>query len=115
MPLQEAVFTLDISKFWYLNFVYNFLQKYIDMERFHFCNMDTDSMYLAIAGSKFEGYQQGLKYVIKDQQFNDQHYKEWLPWNDCTVAEYKKLMGLTTESQDESIVCLAPKCYNLYN
>ncbi|KAA6402881.1 MAG: hypothetical protein EZS28_001593 [Streblomastix strix] len=74
-PLQEAVFTLDNSKV-------------------HFCNMDTDSMYLAIAGSKIE---------------------EWLPWDDCTVAEEKKLICLTTESQGENIVCLAPKCYSLQN
>ncbi|KAA6357093.1 MAG: hypothetical protein EZS28_047380, partial [Streblomastix strix] len=114
-PLQEAVFTLDNSKFWYLNFVYNFLYKCIDMDRVHFCNTDTDSMYLAIAGSQIEGYKQGLKYVIKDQGFYDNHYKEWLPWDNCTVAEEKKLMGITTESQGENIVCLAPKCYSLYN
>ncbi|KAA6392380.1 MAG: hypothetical protein EZS28_012092, partial [Streblomastix strix] len=76
---------------------------------------DTDSMYLAIAGSQIEGYKQGLKYVIKDQGFFDQHYKEWLPWDNYTVAEEKKLMGLTTESYGENIVCLAPKCYSLYN
>ncbi|KAA6366433.1 MAG: hypothetical protein EZS28_038040 [Streblomastix strix] len=75
--------------------------------------MDTDSLYLAIAGSQTEGYKQALKYMIKDQLFYDQHYKEWLPWNDCTVAEEKKLVGITTESQGENIVCLAPKCYIL--
>ncbi|KAA6397482.1 MAG: hypothetical protein EZS28_006992 [Streblomastix strix] len=77
--------------------------------------MDADSMYLAIAGSQIEGYKQGLKYVIKDQLFYDQHYKEWLPWNDSTVAEEKKLLGFITESQGENIVSLAPKCYNLFN
>ncbi|KAA6398802.1 MAG: hypothetical protein EZS28_005672, partial [Streblomastix strix] len=114
-PLQEAVFTLDNCKFWYLNFVYNFLYKCVDMDSVHFCNMDTDSMYLAIAGSQIEGYKQGLKYVIKDQLFYDQHYKEWLPWGNCTVAEEKKLMGITTKSKGENIVCLAPKCQSLYN
>ncbi|KAA6404378.1 MAG: hypothetical protein EZS28_000089 [Streblomastix strix] len=114
MPLQESVFKLDNNKFWYLNFVYNFLYKCIDMDRVHFCNMDTDQMYLAIAGSKIECYKYGLKYVIKDQGFFDQQYKEWLPWNDCTVAEEKKLMGITIESQGENFVCIAPKCYNLY-
>ncbi|KAA6391382.1 MAG: hypothetical protein EZS28_013092 [Streblomastix strix] len=113
--LQEAVFTLDNSKFWYLNFVYNFHYICIDMDRVHFCNMDTDLMYLAIAGSQIEGYKQGLKYIIKDQLFYDLHYKKWLPWDNCTVAEEKKLMGITTESYGENIVCLAPKCYSLYN
>ncbi|KAA6361021.1 MAG: hypothetical protein EZS28_043452 [Streblomastix strix] len=56
--------------------------------------MDTDSMYLAIVGSQIE---------------------EWLPWSDCTVAEEKKLMDITTESQGENIICLVSKCYSLYN
>ncbi|KAA6403977.1 MAG: hypothetical protein EZS28_000503 [Streblomastix strix] len=115
MPLQEAVLTLDDSKFWYLNFVYNFLNKCIDMDRVHICNMDADSMYLAIVGSLIEGYKQGSKYFIKDQGFFDLHHKKWLPWNDCTVAEEKKFIDITTESQGENIVCLAPKCYSLYN
>ncbi|KAA6361141.1 MAG: hypothetical protein EZS28_043332, partial [Streblomastix strix] len=81
----------------------------------HFCNMDTDSMYLAVAGSQIEGYKQGLKYVIKDQLFYNQHYKEWLPLADCTVAKEKKQMCITTKLQGENIVCLAPKRYSLYN
>ncbi|KAA6389079.1 MAG: hypothetical protein EZS28_015397 [Streblomastix strix] len=113
--LQEAEFTLDNSKFWYLNFVYNFFYKCIDMDRVHFCNMDTDSTYLIIARSQIEGYKQGLKYMIKEQWFYNLHYKEWLPWNDCTVAEEKKLMGITTELQEENIICLALKCYSLSN
>ncbi|KAA6391253.1 MAG: hypothetical protein EZS28_013218 [Streblomastix strix] len=114
-PLQEAIFTLDNSKLWYLNFVYNFLYKCIDMDKVHFSNMDTESMYLAIAGSQIEGKKQGLKYVVKDQLFYDQHYKQQLPQDDCTVSEEKNLMDITTESQGENIVCLAPKCYSLYN
>ncbi|KAA6392375.1 MAG: hypothetical protein EZS28_012102 [Streblomastix strix] len=114
-PLLEAVFILDNSKFWYLNFIYNFLYKCVDMDRVHICNMDTDSMQLAIAGSQIEGYKQELKYMIKDQLFYDLYYKEQLPWEGCTVAEEKKLMGLITESQGENIVCLAHKYYSLYN
>ncbi|KAA6385928.1 MAG: hypothetical protein EZS28_018544 [Streblomastix strix] len=85
------------------------------MDRVHFGNIDIASMYLAIAGSQIEGYKQGLKYVIKDQQFYNFYYKEWLPQNDCTVVEEKKLMSVTIESYGENIVCLAPKCYSLYN
>ncbi|KAA6385821.1 MAG: hypothetical protein EZS28_018652, partial [Streblomastix strix] len=110
--LQVSIFTQDNSKFWYLCFIYFFLYKCIDMDRIHFCCMDTDSMYLAISGSTIEGYKQQFKHVIKDQQFWDEHYKEWLPWEGCTIAEEKKLLGCTIESQRESIICLAPKCYS---
>ncbi|KAA6384279.1 MAG: hypothetical protein EZS28_020194 [Streblomastix strix] len=74
--------------------------------------MDTDSMYLAISGSTIEGYKQQFKHAIKDQEFWDKHYKEWLPWECCTIAEEKKLLGCAIESQRESIICLAPKCYS---
>jgi hypothetical protein len=38
------------AKFWYLNFIYNFLFKCLDMNKFHFSKGDTDSMYWAVAG-----------------------------------------------------------------
>ncbi|KAA6398849.1 MAG: hypothetical protein EZS28_005627 [Streblomastix strix] len=91
---------------------YIFLYKRIDMNRVHFCSTDTDSIYLAIRGSTFEGYKQQFKHVIKDQEFWNNHYKEWLPWEGCTIAEEKKLLGCAIESQRESIICLAPKCYS---
>ncbi|KAA6401840.1 MAG: hypothetical protein EZS28_002633 [Streblomastix strix] len=77
--------------------------------------MDTDSMYLAIEGSKVKDYKQRLKYVNKVKEFYGLHYREWLPWDDCTVAEEKKLMSIITESQGENIVCIACKCYSTYN
>ncbi|KAA6397607.1 MAG: hypothetical protein EZS28_006868 [Streblomastix strix] len=70
---------------------------------------------ISFAGSQIEAQKYGLKYVISSQVFFDKHYKEWLPWDDCTVAEEKKLMIITNESLVENIVCLAPKCYSLYN
>ncbi|KAA6395983.1 MAG: hypothetical protein EZS28_008488 [Streblomastix strix] len=74
--------------------------------------MDTDSMYLAISDSTIDGYRQQFKQIIRDQEFWDEHYKEWLPWEGCIIAEEKKLFDCTIESQRESIICLAPKCYS---
>ncbi|KAA6385869.1 MAG: hypothetical protein EZS28_018607 [Streblomastix strix] len=68
-------------------------------------------MYLTISGSTIEGYKQQFKLAIKDQQFQDDHYKEWLPWEGCSIAEEKKLLGCDIELQRESIICLALKCY----
>jgi hypothetical protein len=36
-PLIQALFTLENAKFWYLNFIYNFMHKCLDMSRLHFC------------------------------------------------------------------------------
>ncbi|KAA6362162.1 MAG: hypothetical protein EZS28_042311, partial [Streblomastix strix] len=52
---NESIFTQDNSKFWYLCFIYFFLYKCIDMDRVHFCCMDTNSMYRAISGLTIEG------------------------------------------------------------
>ncbi|KAA6380246.1 MAG: hypothetical protein EZS28_024228 [Streblomastix strix] len=110
--LQESIFTQDNSKFRYLCFVYLFLYKCIDMDRIHFFRMETDSMYLAISGSTIEEYKQQFKHVIKDQEFWDDHYKEWLLWERCSITEQNKLISCAIESQRESIICLASKCYS---
>jgi len=43
-PIQCAYFTLDNAKYWYLNFIYSFMERCIDMEKVHFCEGDTYSM-----------------------------------------------------------------------
>ena len=48
--LQEAFFTLDNAKYWYLVFIYDFMMKCLDQCRFHFIEGDTDSMYWDVAG-----------------------------------------------------------------
>jgi hypothetical protein len=122
--LQESYFTLDNAKFWYLNFVYNFMYKCLDMNRMHFIEGDTDSAYWAVAGDSNENYQQGFKYVIREssltnpteggQEFYDQHVYEWFPNPDKGIEDMKKLLGLAIENQDENCVALAPKCYCLF-
>jgi hypothetical protein len=113
--LQESYFTLDNAKFWYLNFVYNFMYKCLDMNKIHFIEGDTDSAYWAIAGSFKEDYTQGFKHVIKDKNFYNEHVYEWLPDPEKDVYDEKKLLGLAIENQKENCVALAPKCYCLFN
>jgi hypothetical protein len=43
--IQQAFFTLDNAKFWYLKFVYNFIYRSIDLSMIHFVEDDTDSLY----------------------------------------------------------------------
>jgi hypothetical protein len=130
--IQEAYFTLDNAKYWYLNFIYNFMYKCIDMERVHFIEGDTDSMYFAIAGNPDEDNTQQFKYVIKDQAFYDVHYGDWFPITDpmgpqgssaarsCEkslegIRETKKLLGLAIEKQGDNMIALAPKSYTMWN
>ena len=115
--LQEAFFTLDNAKYWYLNFYYNFMVKCLDMEKIHFIEGDTDSMYFAIAGNPDEDYTQGFKYVIRDKEFYEKHVYEWFPKpNDdkfLAIKDTKKIYGLCVENQGIEMIALAPKCYTI--
>jgi hypothetical protein len=53
-PLQSAVFTLDNSKFWMLNFVYRNLKPNLDKDKFMITHHDTDSLYIAVADEETE-------------------------------------------------------------
>jgi hypothetical protein len=105
--IQEAYFTLDNAKFWYLNFIYNFLYKALDRRKFHFIEGDTDSMYWAVAGDPNDDYKQGFKHIITDQAFYDAHIESWV--------KGKQLLGLAIEKQDENCIALSPKCYTLFS
>ena len=114
-PLQEAYFTLDNAKFWYLNMYYNFMSKCLDMNRIHFIEGDTDSAYFAIAGSPEEDNTQMFKHVIKNQKFYDEHVYEWLPDPNKNVYDEKKILGMAVEKYGDNCIALAPKCYTIWN
>ena len=118
--LQEAYFTLDNAKYWYLNFIYNFMHKAFDMERMHFVEGDTDSMYWAISGDPTKDYHQRFEYVVKDQAFYDKYKYLFFPEPGIedplkSIQSEKKLLGLAIEKEGENCVALAPKCYTIWN
>ena len=113
--MQEAFFTLDNAKYHYLNFIYNFMYKCLDMDRIHFVEGDTDSMYWAIAGSQEDDYTQQFKFVVKDREFYDKHVYEWFPDPSKDIYDEKKILGLAIEKQGENCIALAPKCYTIWN
>jgi hypothetical protein len=95
------------------------MYKCIDMERVHFIEGDTDSMYFAVSGNPDEDNTQQFKYVIKDQVFYDEHYGDWFPINTDKslegIREMKKLLGLAIEKQGDNMIALAPKSYTMTN
>ncbi|KAA6358661.1 MAG: hypothetical protein EZS28_045812 [Streblomastix strix] len=118
--LQVAYFTLDNAKYWYLNFIYNFMYKCLDMNKLHFVDGDTESAYWAIGGPSFtktdtnqqeyeDNLHQGFKYVIKDQQFYDANAKFFFPTIEGDKQDEKKLLGLSFENEGDEIFVLASK------
>ncbi|KAI5550094.1 DNA/RNA polymerases family, partial [Trichomonas vaginalis G3] len=128
--LQEAFFTLDNAKYWYLVFIYDFMYKCMNVNRFHFIEGDTDSSYwqsLAIQiFLTLKHFKQLLpinNFMIKT--FSNSHHlissvlmrnlKPKLKNKAEEKAHEKKLLGLAIEKQGDNMVALCPKCYTSFN
>ena len=53
-PFQVGFFVYQYAKLRMLQFYYDFLNKYLDRTDFEYCEMDTDSAYIAISGEQVE-------------------------------------------------------------
>jgi hypothetical protein len=112
-PLQCACATLDNAKYWYLNFIYNFMYKCLDMTKMHFIEGDTDSMYWAVAGNPNDDVHQGFKHVVKDEVFYKNNVFKWFPDPTKGLEDEKKLLGLSVEKEGTEMIALGPKCYTI--
>jgi hypothetical protein len=128
-PLVEDFFNLDNSKFWLLNFIYNFMYKAYDMNRMHYIEGDTDSLYWAVAGKITESPEvdrkEGFRYVIKDEQFYNENVYRWMPSATYTTDNSnptfetkldkrkfdKKFGGVAIENEKDRMIALYPKIY----
>lgn len=113
--LQEAFWTLDNAKFWYLTFIYDFMKKCLDMNKIHFIEGDTDSMYWAIAGNPNESNTQAFKYVVRNRKFYNRHIYKFMPNPNKGLDDEKKILGLAIEKQGDNMIALAPKCYTIWS
>ncbi|KAA6403830.1 MAG: hypothetical protein EZS28_000648 [Streblomastix strix] len=111
--LQSGVFTLHNAKYWYLNYVYNFIYKCLDRKRFHFVLADTDSIYIAIAGDKDKDCFQQFESIVTDKQFYDQHVYQYLPDPNKDIYDYKKKHGSGVQNEGYELTSLGPKCYSM--
>jgi hypothetical protein len=89
------------------------MYKCLDMNKIHFIEGDTDSMYWAISGNPDEDIHQGFKYVIKDIDFYNNNVFKWFPDPTKGLEDEKKLLGLCVEKEGSEMIALGPKCYTL--
>ena len=54
LPIQLGYFILQYAKLRMLEFYYDFMSLYVDRSDFEYCEMDTDSAYMAISGSSLD-------------------------------------------------------------
>jgi hypothetical protein len=103
-PLQSSYATLSNAKYWYISFVYKFMYRCLDRERFHFVAGDTDSYFWAVAGDASRGPEQHFEAIVKDREFYDTNYELWFPAK-------KTLLTLEYEHCGYDAIALAPKNY----
>jgi hypothetical protein len=103
-PLQSAFATLSNAKFWYLTFVYKFMNRCLDQSRFHFIYTDTDSYMFAVAGDPARGLEQNFDAIVTDREFYDKNYDLFFP-------KQKTLLTLEYEHCGYDMIALAPKNY----
>ncbi|KAA6404409.1 MAG: hypothetical protein EZS28_000068 [Streblomastix strix] len=116
-PLQVTFFVLDNAKYWYLNFIFNFMYKCSDTNRIHFIEGDTGSAYWAINGNPNEDFTQQFDATTKDLDFYNDNAKYFFP--SCTantgikgdVYDEKKILRLAIERQGIPMRAFAPKNY----
>ncbi|KAA6402982.1 MAG: hypothetical protein EZS28_001487 [Streblomastix strix] len=111
--IQSGVFKLDNAKYWYLNYIYNFIYKCLNRKRFHFVLADTDSIYIAIAGDPNKDRHQQFESIVTDKQFYDQHVYNYLPDPNIDIYDYKKILGFGIENEGYELTSLGPQCYSM--
>lgn len=109
--VQEAAMVLDNAKYWYLHVLYAFMMNAFDFSRIYVIELDTDSLYLAVAGNPLLGVNQGFQSVIKDKKFYNKYRYLFLPDPSKGKADEKKLLGMAVEKEGNVMIALAPKCY----
>ena len=82
LPLHIGFFVYQYAKLRMLQFYYDFVDRYLERPLFQYCEMDTDSAYIALAGESIDGL------VRADRRA---HYfrnrSQWLPAECCDEHE----------------------------
>ena len=78
LPVHVGFFVLQYAKMRMLQFYYDFINRYVERPLFQYCEMDTDSAYLALAGESVDDL---VTPALRDHYFR--HRSEWLPSECC--------------------------------
>ena len=124
LPLQIGYFILQYAKLRMLQFYYDFMLKFVNRNDFEYCEMDTDSAFMALAGPSLESvikpemkqkYLTGLEgFHSCDRQVEADDDLHWFPCTCCTThAKYdKRTVGLFKPKwQGDTMIGLCSKTY----
>ena len=109
LPIQIGFSVYQLAKLRMLQFYFDCIDFYIDRKDFQYCEMDTDSAYIAFSSDKFEDL---IKPKLKENFERNKH--KWFGRKDTNE---NKLFDCRTpgifklEYQGDGIISLASKCY----
>ena len=109
LPLHIGFFVYQYAKLRMLQFYYDFIDRYVDRSLFQYCEMDTDSAYIALAGESID------ELVAPEHR---EHYfrnrSQWLPTECCDNHKddyvHTRLAGRTWTATEPC--CLARKAFD---
>ena len=78
LPVHVGFFVLQYAKMRMLQFYYDFIDIYVERPLFQYCEMDTDSAYLALTGESVDDL---VTPALRNHYFR--HRSEWLPSECC--------------------------------
>ena len=109
LPLQVGFFVYQYAKLRMLQFYYDFLDKYLHRSDYEYCEMDTNSAYIAISGECLED-------LVKPEMIHEFENDKcnWFPRTDTVEhAKYdKRTPGLfKVEWEENGIISLCSKTY----
>ena len=109
LPLHIGFFVYQYAKLRMLQFYYDFIDRYVDRSLFQYCEMDTDSAYIALAGDSIDDL---VSAEHREHYFK--HRSEWLPAECCDEHKeeyvHTRLAGRTWTATEPC--CIARKAYD---
>ena len=108
LPLHIGFFVYQYAKLRMLQFYYDFVARYVDRSLFQYCEMDTDSAYIALAGDSIDDL-----VAPEHREHYFRNMSQWLPAECCDNHKddyvHTRLAGRTWTATEPC--CIARKAY----
>ena len=109
LPLHIGFFVYQYAKLRMLQFYYDFVARYVDRSLFQYCEMDTDSAYIALAGDSIDDL-----VAPEHREHYFKHRSEWLP-AECCDEHKEEYVNTTLAGRSWTATescCLARKAFD---
>ncbi|BFZ06709.1 hypothetical protein BsWGS_09748 [Bradybaena similaris] len=107
LPLQIGFFVYQYAKLRMLEFYYDFLDKFVSRKDFQLCEMDTDSLYLALSAPTLEE-------VVRPKMLKRFYavYDRWFPGEVCKIHKAAFIQSVGKNRPQNCTICQAIKLYD---